>query len=106
MNSMPFIRTALILVSAAILEAGGDALIRRGLQHRPWFLLLGAMSLAGYGVLINQGNLDFGRLLGGYITVFFAVSQIVAVLVFREVLPWRTIVGGTRIVCGASTYGC
>ena len=97
---MPFIRTALLLVSAAILEAGGDALIRRGLQHRPLFLLLGAMSLAGYGVLINQGSLDFGRLLGGYIAVFFAVSQIVAVLFFRDVLPWQTIVGGILIVSG------
>jgi drug/metabolite transporter superfamily protein YnfA len=89
-----------ILVGAALLEVGGDALIRRGLQHRPSFLLLGATSLAGYGVLVNQGGLHFGRLLGSYIAVFFAVSQIVAVLVFRDVLSWQTMVGGTLIMAG------
>ena len=68
MNSMPFIRTALILVSAAILEAGGDALIRRGLQHRPLFLLLGALGLVGYGVLINQGTLSQAPLRANAIT--------------------------------------
>jgi len=90
-----------ILVGAALLEVGGDALIRRGLQHRPWLLLLGATSLVVYGVLVNQqGSLHFGRLLGSYIAVFFAVSQIVAVLVFRDVLSWQTMAGGTLIIAG------
>jgi drug/metabolite transporter superfamily protein YnfA len=97
---MTVVRTVAILVGAALLEVGGDALIRRGLQHRPWFLLLGATSLAVYGVLVNQGGIHFGRLLGSYIAVFFAVSQIVAVLVFRDVLSWQTMVGGTLIVAG------
>jgi drug/metabolite transporter superfamily protein YnfA len=100
MNSMALVRTAAILISAAVLEAGGDALIRHGLQRRPWLLLLGAASLAVYGVLVNQGGLPFGRLLGSYIVVFFVVSQIVAVVVFRDVMPWQTVVGGTLIIAG------
>jgi drug/metabolite transporter (DMT)-like permease len=49
---------------------------------------------------VNQGGLHFGRLLGSYIAVFFAVSRIVAVLVFRDVLSWQTMVGGTLIMAG------
>jgi len=100
MNRMTLARTAAILVVAALLEVSGVALIRRGLQHRPWLMLFGAASLAVYGALVNQGSLDFGRLLGGYIAVFFVVSQIVAVLLFREVLPWQTMVGGALIMAG------
>ena len=97
---MTLVRTVAVLIGAALLEVGGDALIRRGLQHRPWFLLLGATSLVAYGVLVNQGSLGFGRLLGLYIAVFFAVSQIVAVLMFQDVLSWQTMVGGSLIMAG------
>jgi len=38
-------QTVVILVGAAILEVSGDALIRRGLHQRPWFLLFGALGL-------------------------------------------------------------
>ena len=93
-------RTVVILVGAAVLEISGDALIRRGLHQRPWFLLFGALSLTAYGVLVNQGNVHFGRLMGGYIAVFFVVSQTVAVAMFGEALPWQTLVGGTLIVTG------
>ena len=93
-------RTVVVLIGAALLEVGGDALIRKGLQQRPSFLLFGALSLIAYGVLVNQGSVNFGRLLGGYIAVFFAVSQLVAVGMFGEPLPLRTILGGTLIVAG------
>jgi len=93
-------QTVVILVGAAILEVSGDALIRRGLHQRPWFLLFGALGLFAYGVLVNQGSVNFGRLLGGYIAVFFVVSQTLAVAMFGEALPWQTLVGGTLIVAG------
>ncbi len=97
---MNIVRTVVVLVGAAILEVGGDALIRRGLQHRSSWLLAGSLCLVAYGVLVNQGTVDFGRLLGGYIAVFFLVSQVVAVVMFGESLPWRTIVGGVLILAG------
>jgi drug/metabolite transporter superfamily protein YnfA len=93
-------RTLVVLVGAALLEVGGDALIRRGLQQRRWFLLFGALCLAAYGVMVNQGGVNFGRLLGGYIAVFFAVSQLIALVMFREAVSWQTMVGGTLIVAG------
>ena len=97
---MTVLRTLLVLVGAALLETGGDALVRRGLQHRPGLLAIGAIALVAYGVLVNQGGLNFGRLLGGYIVVFFVVSQVIAVVVFGETLAWQTLVGGLLIVCG------
>jgi small multidrug resistance family-3 protein len=98
---MTLARTLFVLVSAALLEVGGDALIRRGLHQRPLlFLLLGGILLFAYGVLVNQGGVPFGRLLGSYIAVFFVVSQMIAVLVFRDTLGWQTLAGGTLIVAG------
>jgi len=98
---MTLARTLFMLVSAAVLEAGGDALVRRGLHQRPFlYLFLGAVFLFAYGVLVNQGGLPFGRLLGSYIAIFFVMSQVIAVLVFRDALGWQTLVGGAMIVAG------
>ena len=45
---------ALLLPLAALLEAGGDAVIRRGLHGRSLVLLaVGAAILFAYGVLVN-----------------------------------------------------
>jgi small multidrug resistance family-3 protein len=88
-----------VLIGAALLEVGGDALIRRGLHHWP-LLPAGAIMLFAYGVLVNQGGVDFGRLLGSYIAVFFVVSQLIAVLVFRDTLGWQTLIGGALIAAG------
>jgi len=94
-------REATLLVLAAILEVGGDALVRWGLRSGRWAgLALGAAALCGYGLSVNLPKWDFGRLMGVYIAVFFVAAQIVAVVFFRERLPLPTIVGGTLIVAG------
>ena len=70
---------------AALLEVSGDALTRMGLRERPLFLAAGALTLFIYGVVVNQGRFDFGRLMGAYIAVFFLVSQVVAFAFFRDI---------------------
>jgi small multidrug resistance family-3 protein len=50
--------------------------------------------------MVNMTKLDFGRLMGIYIVLFFLVSQAVSVLLFRERLQLPVIVGGTLIVAG------
>ena len=56
----------LLLVTAALLEVGGDAgLGLRG--SRPALILLGMLLLAAYGVAVNQVRWDFARLLGVYV---------------------------------------
>ena len=95
-------QTAIALVVAAILEVGGDALTRMGLRERPVFLAAGALTLFIYGVVVNQGHFDFGRLMGVYIAVFFLVSQIVAFAFFRDVPNYKTLAGGLLIVLGGA----
>jgi drug/metabolite transporter superfamily protein YnfA len=99
-------QTALIiLVFAAILEAGGDALVRAGIQAprsltRALFFAAGAIVLFAYGWTVNAPPWSFGRLLGIYIVLFFVVSQVLSWLVFHE-SPNRTmLVGGTLILAG------
>ncbi len=94
-------REALFLALAAVLEVGGDALVRWGLKGGRWYgLALGAAVLFAYGLSVNLPKWDFGRLMGVYIAAFFVVAQIVAVVFFRERLTLPTIVGGALIIAG------
>ncbi len=94
-------REALFLLLAAILEVGGDALTRWGLRGGKWYgLVLGAVVLFGYGLSVNLPKWDFGRLMGVYIAVFFVVSQVIAVLFFKEAIRLPIWVGGALIVAG------
>ncbi|MBS1852587.1 MAG: hypothetical protein JST79_16910 [Acidobacteria bacterium] len=100
----PFI-TVLLLLTAAVLEVGGDALIRRGLHSsagtgRGIFLALGAVVLFIYGWTVNTPPWDFGRLLGLYVVFFFVVSQAVSWLAFRQPPSPAMMIGGAFIVTG------
>lgn len=89
-----------LLVAAALLESGGDALVRLGLRGNRWGFLLGPIALVVYGSMVNLARWDFSRLMGTYIAVFFLVSQLLAVLLFRERLQTPVLVGGALIVAG------
>ena len=93
-------RLVALLVLSAILEAGGDAGIRSGLQGKQAGFLLGSVLLIAYGFVVNLSKLDFGKLMGLYIAIFFVVSQAIAVFVFKERLHAPTLVGGALIVAG------
>ena len=91
----------IVLLIAASLEAGGDALVRWGLSSgRILGFVLGAVVLFSYGVVVNLPKWDFGRLLGVYIVLFFIVSQLLAVVVFRETIPTPRSVGGLLVIAG------
>jgi small multidrug resistance family-3 protein len=94
---------ALPLIIAAALEVGGDAAIRRGLVQSGWpHVALGALMLVAYGLIVNLNrSIDFGRLMGLYIAMFFLVSQVVSVALFAERLSLSLIVGGALVVAGA-----
>jgi small multidrug resistance family-3 protein len=94
--------TVLSLILAALLEVGGDAAIRRGLvRSAPPWLVLGACALLAYGLAVNLNRvIDFGRLMGAYIAVFFLVSQVISVGLFAERPSLTRIVGGVLIVAG------
>jgi drug/metabolite transporter superfamily protein YnfA len=98
----------ILLLASAVLEAGGDALVRRGLHApsagvRGVYLALGALVLFAYGVTVNTPSWDFGRLLGVYVTLFFIVAQVINWASFgvRPTVP--ILVGGALIVAGGLT---
>ncbi|WP_158928344.1 hypothetical protein [Acidisphaera sp. S103] len=98
--------TAYLLLSlAAVLEAGGDALVRVGLHNpgpfaRAGLFMAGAATLFAYGLAVNAPPWDFGRLLGVYVTLFFLFAQVINLAFFgiRPDLP--IIAGGALIVAG------
>ena len=92
----------LMLLLAAVLEIGGDAAIRHGLLRAAWpWLALGVMTLAAYGFAVNLNRvIDFGRVMGLYIAVFFVVSQVLSFFLFEERPTPSLLLGGTLIVVG------
>lgn len=94
-----------LLLLAACLEAAGDALVRLGLQSsnagaRTGLFAAGAAVLFGYAVAVNAPPWDFGKLLGVYVTLFFAVAQVINWLVFSVSPDMPIVVGGAFIIAG------
>jgi small multidrug resistance family-3 protein len=94
-----------ILFLAAILEAGGDALVRIGLRApslpiRLAFFAFGGLVLFSYGYIVNTPTWDFGRLLGIYVVFFFVIAQIISWLVFGQAPSRGVLVGGAFVILG------
>ncbi len=94
-----------ILILAAALEAGGDALARTGLHAatlpgRAGLLAAGAAVLFAYGVTVNLPSWDFGRLLGVYVALFFVVAQLINLFAFGMKPALPIYLGGLLIISG------
>jgi drug/metabolite transporter (DMT)-like permease len=89
-----------LLVLSALLEVGGDAGMRKGLEGSRIGFIIGALLLIAYGLVVNLARLDFSKLMGVYIALFFVVSQALAVLVFKEKLSLPVLVGGALVIAG------
>jgi drug/metabolite transporter superfamily protein YnfA len=91
----------LVFIAAAILEVGGDALIRKGLRGSGLALIVaGFVALGCYGLVVNIVRWDFSRLLGVYVAVFAVISVLAGRVVFREDVPVSTWIGLAVIVAG------
>jgi small multidrug resistance family-3 protein len=91
----------LVFLGSALLEVGGDAVVRRGLRGSSvGIILTGGLLLAGYGLLVNTVRWDLSRLLGVYVSVFALVSVMCGRFVLGEVVPSSTWVGLAIIVAG------
>ncbi len=91
----------LIFIAAAVLEVGGDLVVRRGLRARsPLWLLLGCVTLACYGLLVNSVNWDFSKLLGVYVGFFALASVLFGKYVLGEPIPLSTWLGLGLIILG------
>jgi len=99
--------TLLVLVGAAILEASGDALVRRGMDSpagimRPLLMVLGGVVLFAYGYTVNAPRWHFGRLLGIYVPLLFVIAQATAWVALRERPSPAILIGGALIVSGGA----
>jgi drug/metabolite transporter superfamily protein YnfA len=95
----------LLLAIAALLEAGGDALVRTGLRSdsglvRCCLFLTGAVVLFLYGLAVNAPPWDFGRVLGIYLVFFFIAAQLISWLAFGQPPTRAVLLGGLLIVSG------
>jgi len=90
-----------IFFAAAVLEVGGDALIRHGRHGGGWFFLFaGFLVLGSYGLFVNRAPLDFSRLLGAYVAAFAVLGVLAGRFVFQEKIPTSTWLGLALIVVG------
>ncbi len=90
-----------VFIASAVLEVGGDALIRKGLKGAGTVsIVAGFLALGCYGLVVNMVKWDFSRLLGVYVAVFALVSVLTGILVFNEKVPPATWAGLSLIVAG------
>jgi drug/metabolite transporter (DMT)-like permease len=95
----------LVLLAAAALEAGGDALVRGGLHRnaasqRVLLFALATIVLFAYGWTVNTPPWDFGKLLGIYVVFFFLIAQLISWVVFKQTPSLAIWIGGALIVAG------
>ena len=94
------LKTLIILIIASGLEVGGDALVRLGLGGATYAMAAGALTLFAYGLVVNKSGLDFNRLMGIYIAIFFLMSQVISFILFKQIPDDRILLGGGFIVTG------
>jgi len=99
--------TLLVLIGAALLEAGGDALVRLGMDNsgrtlRFALMAAGAVALFCYGYMVNAPRWQLGRLLGIYVSLFFVLAQVVAWVARGEKPSPAILIGGALIVTGGA----
>ena len=101
---MSVIPALLLLTLAAVLESGGDALVRKGLlvggTPRGLWFVASAVVLFVYGIVVNLPNWDFGRMLGVYVALFFVAAQVISYLVFHQPPTMPVLLGGAFILAG------
>ncbi len=91
----------IVFVGAAILEVGGDAVVRKGLRGSGFLVIAAGFLMPGcYGVVVNTVKWDFSKLLGVYVSIFALVSILFGKFVFRDVIPPATWIGLAVILCG------
>jgi len=102
---MDKLATFALLLIATVLEASGDAIVRRALGESAvlvrvgWFLA-GAGLLFGYGLFLNLAPAPFERIIGLYIATLFVVWQVVNLIIFHRLPAMPVFVGGALIVMG------
>jgi drug/metabolite transporter superfamily protein YnfA len=101
---MSKLASVLLLFVAALLEAGGDWLVRKGIHTLSWqrvaWFAVGAVVLFVYGWTVNRPPWNFGELLGLYVVFFFVAAQGISYFLLHEPLRGAVVAGGLLIMSG------
>jgi small multidrug resistance family-3 protein len=93
-----------LLLGAAVLEAAGDWMVRKGIHTFSWqrvlWFAMGAAFLFVYGWIVNRPPWNFGELLGLYIVFFFLAAQATSYFLLKEPMRGPILAGGLLIVSG------
>jgi len=94
----------MLLLVAALLEASGDWLVRRGIHSLSWqrvgWFAIGGVVLFVYGWTVNRPPWNFGELLGLYVVFFFLAAQAISYFLLKETLRGPVLACGLLIVIG------
>ena len=91
----------LVFIAAAILEVGGDAVVRKGLRGSSLIIILTGFAMVGcYGLVVNMVKWDFSNVFGVYVEIFALVSILFGRFVFKETIPAATWIGLCVIMFG------
>jgi small multidrug resistance family-3 protein len=95
----------LFLVIATVLEASGDAIVRkalfgRGGSVRFGLFVAGAALLLSYGTLLNLAPLEFNRVVGLYLATLFVIWQLINFVAFHTLPTLPILAGGALVVAG------
>jgi drug/metabolite transporter superfamily protein YnfA len=90
-----------IFIAAAVLEVGGDAVVRKGLRGSGLIIIMmGFIMLGCYGLVVNMVKWDFSKLLGVYVAIFAIISLGFGRFIFKETIPTATWIGVIVIALG------
>jgi hypothetical protein len=106
-NALQGIPAVILLLAATILEVSGDAVVRSAIYNHGGLVRLGlfcagAVSLLGYGTLLNLAPLEFGQVVGLYLATLFVVWQVINFVAFRTLPTLPIVVGGLLVIAGGA----
>ncbi|HEX9019675.1 MAG TPA: hypothetical protein VF903_00280, partial [Nitrospirota bacterium] len=91
----------LVFIAAAVLEVGGDAVVRKGLRGSGFIIIAAGFIMLGcYGIVVNMVKWDFSKMLGVYVAIFALISILFGRFIFKEHVPAATWIGLLVILCG------
>lgn len=99
------IHPAIFVLVATLLEVSGDAIIRKCIYEysggvRIGLFIVSAILLFGYGFFLNLAPVEFGQVVGLYITMLFITFQVANYIAFQTLPTVPIMVGGTLVIAG------